>query len=79
MGRLQKRYEKAITWEGKVTPEVTKKLQYLSIASRRCAVIFVRGDKYEVLDESVQFARVLGIINNVDHNAWVADHLLCDR
>ena len=55
MGTLQKRYQKGLTWEGKVTAEVIKKLEDLSNASRRCTLIFAGGDEYEVLDENVHF------------------------
>ena len=51
MGRLQKRYQKGLTWEGKVTAEVRKKLEDLSNVSRRCTLIFAGRDEYEVLDE----------------------------
>ncbi|KAF8398461.1 hypothetical protein HHK36_017389 [Tetracentron sinense] len=76
MTRMQKRYEKGLTWGGRATLRVKRKLKEIGDKSRFCNVVFVGGPDYEVLDDNV------GYVGNIEKRecicgAWQITGIPC--
>ena len=56
MVRLHKRYAKACTWEGELTPMAARKIHDIANASRKCSVMPGNNDEFEVHDGKPKYA-----------------------
>ena len=56
MVRLHKRYAKACTWEGDITPMAKQKLKQIIKDSRRCSLLPGNNDEFEVQDGKPRYA-----------------------
>lgn len=76
MGRIQKRLYNGQDWQGKITLNVKRKMKKIGELSRKCAVGFVGGGDYEVIDGTV------GYVGNIDKRecicgAWQVSGIPC--
>lgn len=76
MQRIQMRYENGCAWDGYVTPNIRKKLNFNLSKARICRVIYGGGNKFKVVEDGFTFLVDIGL-RVCDCRAWQVSGIPC--